>query len=71
MVSSDVEAILKYVLERAKILRLNVQLGREEVNINELRKVVPYAHKGRVHVDLQGFLEIGIAGIVERSIDLL
>ncbi len=32
-----------------------------------MRKLLPYAHKGRVHVDLQDFLRLGTAGIVERS----
>jgi len=61
------QASLRYLLERARIRRLDIQLGREGVNINEMRKLLPYAHKGRIHVYLQDFLMLGTAGIVERS----
>jgi len=61
------KASLRYLLERARIRRLNIQLGREEVNINKMRNLLPYAYKGRVHVYLQDFLRLGTAGILERS----
>jgi len=67
LISLQIETVLKYILERAKILGLNLQLGREEINIHELRRLLPHSHKGRVHVDLHTFLKIGIAGITERS----
>lgn len=67
LVAPQITAQLRYILERAKILKLNIQLGREEANIFKLRRLLPYAHKGRVHLDLHTFLEVGIAGLAERS----
>lgn len=67
LISLKVEAVLRYILERAKIRGLTIQLGREEANTDRLERLAPHSHKGRVHVDLNIFLGIGIAGIVERS----
>jgi DNA polymerase elongation subunit (family B) len=66
LVAIDVEETLTYILERARILDLNLQLGREEVDIFRLRKLLPYSHKGRVHIDIHEYQTMGIAGIVER-----
>ena len=67
LIVADVEETLTYLLERARILGLNLQLGREKANIFRLKRLLPYSHKGRVHIDLQTFLFNGIAGVVERS----
>ena len=67
LVATDVEEMLTYLLERARIRGLNLQLGREKVNISRMKRLLPYSHKGRVCLDLHTFLWIGIAGVVERS----
>jgi DNA polymerase elongation subunit (family B) len=58
---------LTYILERARLKGLNLQLGREKVDILRLKRLLPYSHQGRVHVDLQTYTTIGLAGVVERS----
>jgi DNA polymerase elongation subunit (family B) len=67
LIAHEVEEALTYILERALILGLNLQLGREKEDIFKLKKLLPYSHRGRVHIDLHTFLSIGIAGVVERS----
>ena len=67
LIADDVEEALTYILERSRILGLNLQLGREEVDISKLKRLLPYCHKGRVHIDLQTFLSFGVEGVVERS----
>jgi DNA polymerase elongation subunit (family B) len=66
LVAIDIEETLTYILERARILDLNLQLGREEVDIFRLKRLLPHSHKGRVHVDMHEYQTMGIAGIVER-----
>jgi len=67
LVARNVEEQLTYILTRARINRLNLQLGREAANILKLRRLLPYAHRGRVCLDLDTFLSIGIEGVAERS----
>jgi DNA polymerase-2 len=67
LISTNVEGTLRYILERAKIQGLKLKLGREEADLCRLKRLIPYAHKGRVSLDLNRFLETGIAGVVERS----
>jgi len=67
LISDDVEEKLTYIIERSRILRINTQLGREDIDISKPRKLMPYCVRGRVPVNLDTFLQIGIAGIVERA----
>lgn len=67
LVSRQGETGLRHVLERARALRLNLQLGRENVNIFKLGRLLPPAHRGRVYLDLRTFLRLGIGGVVTRS----
>ena len=67
LVARNIEESLTYILSRARINRVNMQLSRETANILKLKKLLPYAHKGRVCLDLETFLSIGIEGVVERS----
>jgi len=66
LVAPQVEAVLRYILERARIQGLNLQIGREETSILELNRLSPCSHKGRVHLNLRVFSGTGIAGLVER-----
>ena len=55
LVASGIEEALVYILQRACSLDFNLQLGRETVDILQLRKLLPYSHKGRVPIDLHEF----------------
>jgi DNA polymerase elongation subunit (family B) len=67
LILPDAASTLEYILERVRILKLNLQFGREKTNIFKLTKLIPYALKGRICLDLHTFLQIGIAGVTERS----
>ncbi|MEM1582546.1 MAG: DNA polymerase domain-containing protein [Candidatus Bathyarchaeia archaeon] len=67
LISESVDEKLTYILERARTIGLNLEVGRENVDILKLKKLLPYAHKGRVPLDLETFLSIGIAGVTELS----
>jgi len=67
IVADDVEEKLNYILERSRILGLKLQLGREDADISEPKRLLPYCCRGRVPLHLDTFLQIGIAGVVEGS----
>ena len=67
LVASDIEESIIHILRRARRCGLNIQLGRERVNVHKLRRLLPYALKGRSYVDLDVLLSIGLEGLVERS----
>jgi DNA polymerase elongation subunit (family B) len=67
LISEEVGKRLTYVLERARIRGLNLQLGREPVDIAKLKRLLPYSHKGRIHVDLRAVQFDGLAGLIEHS----
>jgi len=67
LVARNIEEALTYILTRARINGLNLQLGRENVNILKIKRLLPYAYRGRVCLDLETFLTIGAEGVVERS----
>ena len=67
LISDRIGEALKYILERAKALGLNINLGREKVDLSEIKRLTPSFHKGKVPLELHSFLETGIAGVVERS----
>ncbi len=60
-----------YLFERTRMLGLDLQLGREDVDIGRLGKPLPYWVRGRVALNYGqwniDFEECGIAGTVERS----
>jgi DNA polymerase elongation subunit (family B) len=60
-----------YLHTRSRILGLNPQLGREAVDIERVRKPLPYWVRGRVALDYSqfgcSFDEWGVAGLVERA----
>ncbi len=60
-----------YLQTRVRLLNLNIQLGRQEVDFNKLDKPLPYWARGRVVIDHEYYGlsqdEWGIAGLVERS----
>lgn len=62
---------LPYLYTRCRTLGLNPQLGREEVDINAIRKPLPYWVRGRVALEYNHFGctfdEWGVAGLVERA----
>lgn len=65
LVTNHAEEILGYVFERARLLSLNLQLGREPVEsctLNSLSTI-----RGRALVDLSDFREYGIAGVCKLS----
>ncbi|MEM3079441.1 MAG: DNA polymerase domain-containing protein, partial [Thermoproteota archaeon] len=67
LISEGVDEKITYVLERARIMELNLEVSRENVDFLKLKKLLPYAHRGRVLLDLETFLSIGIAGVTELS----
>ncbi|HDM88789.1 MAG TPA: hypothetical protein ENG65_02205 [Candidatus Bathyarchaeota archaeon] len=67
LAASNIEESLTHILMRARRYGLNIQLGRERVNVHKLRRLLPYALKGRSYVDLDVLLSIGLEGLVERS----
>jgi len=67
LVSRNIEETLTYILRRARIEGLNLQIGREAVDALRLKRLLPYAHRGRVCLDLETFLSVGLEGVVERS----
>ena len=66
LVVNDCDKTLRYVFERAKILDMNIQLGRDLVRNYNL-KDFSSAIRGRAVVDLSDFHEYGVAGISELS----
>ncbi|MCP8308407.1 MAG: hypothetical protein H3Z54_06895 [archaeon] len=60
-----------YMFTRAKLLGLNLQLGRENVKIDAMKKPLPYWIKGRVALDYNAygytFQDWGLVGLVERA----
>ncbi len=66
LVANDCEENLHYILERARVLNISLQLGRELAKgytpKNERSPV-----KGRALADLDDFLEYGVPGITELS----
>ena len=64
-------ASLRYVLERAKVLQYNIQLGRESCDLSRLKNLYPFAVRGRVCVEIPVesslTMPIGISGIVELA----
>jgi len=67
LVASNVEESLTRILMRARRCGLNIQLGREKANVYKLKRLLPYALKGRSYMDLDVLLSIGLEGLVERS----
>lgn len=72
LVASNCDRLtLPYLQTRAKTLGLDVQLGREKVKPENLKRPLPYWVRGRVAVDRKcySFPEggLGLAGLVERS----
>lgn len=67
LVSNQADAVLEYVLRRARLQGINLQLGRDLYDIQKLHTLIQHAHKGRVHINLDTFMEIGISGVVEKS----
>ena len=65
------EFTFPYLYNRSRTLGLNPQLGRERVDVNEIRKPLPYWVRGRVALDYNQFGctfdEWGVAGLVERA----
>lgn len=61
------EHALPYILRRAQILGVHIQLGRENLDLYAPHRYGLCATRGRVVVDEADFSEYGCAGIVERS----
>lgn len=66
LVVKDCEENLRYIFERARILGVSLQLGREPTR-NRSPRDMGLAVRGRAVVDLSDFLEYGVAGISELS----
>ncbi|MFH0748631.1 MAG: DNA polymerase domain-containing protein [Candidatus Bathyarchaeota archaeon] len=66
LVAPNWEEELRYILERAEILEINLQLGRELIKENNPENVVS-AVRGRSLIYMNDFLECGVAGISELS----
>lgn len=66
LVVKDCEETLRYIFERARILGVSLQLGRETVKSYNPREAAS-AIRGRAVADLGDFLEYGVAGICELS----
>ena len=66
IVSDSIDEKLTYILRRSQIRGLNLQLGREEINLQNMKKASPYIIHGRVPIDLHTYQSIGLAGISER-----
>ncbi|MEM2789826.1 MAG: 3'-5' exonuclease [Candidatus Bathyarchaeia archaeon] len=67
LVSDEVDEKISYILERAEAIGLKLKLGREDADRLGLNRLLPYAHMGRVPLNLETFLSVGVAGIVELS----
>ena len=67
LVAPDIEESLIHILVRSRRCGLNIQLGREKINVYKPKRLLPYALKGRSYVDLDVLLSIGLEGLVERS----
>jgi DNA polymerase elongation subunit (family B) len=63
LVAKDCEETLRYIFERARILGVSLQLGRETKGYSPREVRV----RGRAIADLGDFLEYGVAGICELS----
>lgn len=66
LVINDYKEALHYIFERAKILGVSLQLGRESAKSYDSKDAVPPI-RGRAIVDLNTFREYGVAGICELS----
>ena len=66
LVANNCEEALRYVLARARMLGIRLQLGREPAR-NYASKNICYAIRGRAIVNAYDFLEFGVAGICELS----
>jgi DNA polymerase elongation subunit (family B) len=66
LIASEYEQTLPYLLKRAEILGLDLQLGREAVTGYNPRRVYS-AVRGRALVDAHAFATYGVAGICEFS----
>ncbi|MEM2123543.1 MAG: DNA polymerase domain-containing protein, partial [Candidatus Bathyarchaeia archaeon] len=64
LVSGSVEEKAFRLLQRAHEIGFNLQLGRRLGA--PPGRLTPYHHRGRILLDLQVFLELGLAGIIER-----
>ena len=67
LAAPDIEESLIHILVRSRRCGLNIQLGREKINVYKSKRLLPYALKGRSYVDLDVLLSIGLEGLVERS----
>jgi DNA polymerase elongation subunit (family B) len=67
LVCPNPDNTVDYLFERVRKLQLNIQLGREDVDLQRLSKPLPYWFPGRVVLNLRYFNTFGIAGLVERS----
>jgi DNA polymerase elongation subunit (family B) len=71
LISPKSNYIFSYLLMRCRILGINPQLGREEININSINEPLPYWIRGRVALDFNSFgntfEDWGIAGLAERA----
>ncbi|MDQ1281495.1 MAG: DNA-directed polymerase [Thermoproteota archaeon] len=66
LVAKSCEETLRYIFERARILGMVLQLGRES-NKSYISREMASAVRGRAIADLGDFLEFGVAGICELS----
>ena len=66
LVANDCEETLNYVLKRADIIGLDFQLGRISTRRGQSQRLGSVV-RGRAIVDLNDFMEYGIAGITELS----
>jgi DNA polymerase elongation subunit (family B) len=58
---------VNYLFQRARILKLPLQLGREKVTFSELSSPLPYWFCGRVVLDYGYLYDYGVAGLIERA----
>ncbi|MFQ6076942.1 MAG: DNA polymerase domain-containing protein, partial [Candidatus Bathyarchaeia archaeon] len=63
--------VVPYLFKRARLLGVDLQLGRERCDISKLRKLLPYGARGRVVLDYymfgNAFGDWDLPGLVERS----
>jgi DNA polymerase elongation subunit (family B) len=67
LVCPDPDNTISYLFERIRRLQLDIQLGRENVDLPRLSQPLPYWFHGRVVLDFGYFNTFGIVGLVERS----
>lgn len=66
LISNKCEEMLEYILERADALSLPIQFGRIQTNRHIVQKAEDNV-RGRAAIDLDDFIEYGLAGITELS----